>query len=94
MSTELATDGLVLRVILRLTDPNPVLADSPAAAKTTAELIDALSKLDQSLGGEGLTLSDTQSLPGRLVLSLTPVQPIGAEDRFKMIVGIPLCEGQ
>ncbi len=77
--------GLSLQVVFKLTDPDKVLADPMAAARSAAGLIQALDRMECALGGEGLKLDDAESLPGHVMLSLKPVQALGAAERLRTL---------
>jgi hypothetical protein len=77
--------GLGLRVFFKLTDPVKVLDDPAAVAIMAAGLIDALDQMERALGGEGLRRDETEALPGQVIVSLMPVQALGAADRLAKV---------
>ena len=74
--------GLCLQVVFKLLDADDVLTDPTAAAKSAAGFIDALDEMERVFGGEGLTLDEAEAVPGYVVLSLKPVQALGAAERL------------
>jgi hypothetical protein len=77
--------GLGLRVFFKLNDPDKVLDDPTAVAKLATGLIDALDHMERALGGEGLRRDETEALPGQVIVSLMPVQALGAADRLAKV---------
>lgn len=73
-----------LRLTLDMNDPKAV-PDIARVARDIGELLEKASQFEEALGGRGLVLTAARAEPGRVVLTLTPRDPLGSAGRVRQV---------
>ena len=74
----------MLRVTLELGDPDAI-PDVARVARDAEQLIAAISKYDETLGGCGFVFSEGRAEPGRVIVTLAPKEVSGSAQRVSRI---------